>query len=146
MADYKVTNAGSVVTKTGKLVKSGEEISAEDVGAAAGELLRDGKIVEASAREVRGDVSTAPQESALVMDKDGNLVARPHTSVTIKAHERTVRQGELTGIWTCPVDTIKNKSLEELNAMVIERDPKMRPFDDRQEAIAQLSQDVKPGA
>lgn len=43
--------------------------------------------------------------------------------------------------WTLNPADIKDVPLEQLNALVIERDPTVKPFSDAKEAIAFLSQD-----
>lgn len=45
--------------------------------------------------------------------------------------------------WTLDPDTLKDKSLDDLNVMVLERDSSVEPFETEEEAIAYLSQDYE---
>lgn len=56
--------------------------------------------------------------------------------------KREGRTGKVTpGPWMCDPDMLEPFTLEELNVMVLERDPNMEPFETREEAITQLSED-----
>lgn len=148
MGNFKVSaTGGTILTRTGRAVSAGGELTSEDIGSAENELIRDRKIYRIGASQIaeKAPASTGPTSEALVLDTDGKLKpkAQIDSRLTSTAPAPTPPQ-RLTGIWTCPVDTLVNKSLEELNAMVMERDNTISPFDDKNEAIAQLSMDVIP--
>lgn len=49
-------------------------------------------------------------------------------------------------LWTLNPISIQSRSLDQLNAMVLERDASLTPFQTREEAMSWLSQDFKPTA
>ena len=46
-------------------------------------------------------------------------------------------------VWTLDPSTLKNLTLPELNVMIGERDPNIKPFETQEEAIAQLSAEFR---
>lgn len=140
MATFRVNQGHTIMTRENDLRGPGQTIETEEMGEAHKEMLRDGKITQVGGREVKIDkpVSRTPELSEMTVDKEGNVVARPSVKSTV------VNTGpKLTGIWTLKPADINDKSLEELNAMIIERDANIPAFDDKAEAIAWLSQDLK---
>lgn len=153
MGTFKVSaTGGTIITRQGRAVAPGQEVTSEEIGSAEGELVRDGKIFPlgvVNTKIVEKPVSSNGATVAnLSLNSEGKLTPKPEietkvvTAPTPPAAPTAPQR--LTGIWTCPVDTLVNKSLEELNAMVMERDNTIPPFDDKNEAIAQLSMDVPP--
>lgn len=124
MAEFKIIK-GSIICLKGDLHKTGAILGTDRLNEKhIPELLRDGKIVEV------GGVTVQPlppvSDTLIIVDANGN-----------------VRAPELTSLWTLKADDIKDKSLDELNAMILERDPKATIQTDKIEAIAWLSQDAK---
>lgn len=129
MAEFKIIKGSIIdrkgdVQKTGTILTTGEHDKNVLNAAHIPELLRDGKIIEV------GGVTVQPlppvSSTLIIVDANGN-----------------VRAPELTSLWTLKADDIKDKSLDELNAMILERDPKATIQTDKIEAIAWLSQDAK---
>lgn len=86
-------------------------------------LLRDGFLVR------RGSADEEQQDEPIAhMNAEGEVT--PVTAVA-KAAE---------SIWTLDPKGLKGKTLDQLNAMILERDPAVAPFEDAKEARAHLSQ------
>ncbi len=143
MGTFRVTNhGGCIFTKKQRLVGPGQTIDSEEMGESEKEFLRDGKIVQISGTEVKPlppEVKSATV-GGLIVGTDGELINKP-AAVIIPTAKKDIPT--LTGIWTLHVAEIKDKSLEELNAMILERDASVAPFEDKMEAVAFLSQDLK---
>lgn len=147
MSTFRVKKGGSILTKKNDVRKPGETVTLEEIGEAHKEMLRDGKIEQIEGAAIKVEPSKepkAPELTAMKVKEDGTLAPRESATQTITDIDKPTNTAPvLTGIWTCAPETLLEKSLEELNAMIIERDPKIPPFDDKAEAIACLSQDFK---
>lgn len=77
------------------------------------------------------------KKRGLVEEVTGEIQERDQP-VDRRALNRTVPRGR----WDLKPERLQNKSLEQLNVMVRERDASIEPFETREEAIAQLSLDT----
>lgn len=127
MANFKIIK-GAIIGKdhnhytTGTIVDTDKVLNEKHIP----ELLRDGKILQ-----VDGPVIAplpAIQKKIIVVSADGKVIEAPPT---------------LTSLWTLNAADLTGKTVEELNAMILERDPKATPCADVNEAIAWLTQDAE---
>ncbi len=145
MATFKVTGKGSIMTRGGAIRTPGMSFESDEVGETIHELLRDGKAVQIAGRTVEAlkttPESALPNITEMRVGSDGDLKPVGVTQTTTV--KPAAPNGQTTGVWTLSPESIKDKSLAELNAMIVERDSTVPAFDDKTEAIAFLSQDVK---
>lgn len=146
MSKFRVQPGHTILTKAGRLAKPGDEVELSEVGEAHKEMLRDNKITQIEGREIKPlpfKEKTTPELSSAMITPDGTVIPKPTVTQTSTIEKKSNEAPVLTGIWTLNPADLANKSLEELNAMIIERAPTIPAFDDKAEAVAWLSQDVK---
>lgn len=85
-------------------------------------------------------------EGAIAEDEIEKHIASGHLEYIAVMVSAPLLQGEPIkqsqgSLWTVDPATLKGKDLKQLNAMIVERDPKQTPFDTVEEAVAQLSID-----
>lgn len=102
-----------------------------------GSLVVGGALIEAGSTFDHSDIRPAVMDE-LIRD-------RKVEEVTERVAPKPFSKGPTTiGKWNLDPATLSDKSIEQLNAMVLERDPKVKPFDTPEEAMAFLSSDFIP--
>ena len=124
------------------------------------EHLESGFMVEEGSREQAAAVYAPPPGTTAPIPigeqgTDGDAkpieIEQPKSAFTKEEPEKVSTpvedkiEGKKGSVWILDPDGLRSKSLEELNVMVIERQPELEPFETYQEAVAWLSQDyVEP--
>lgn len=149
MAKYRVTRRGSILGDKGVIYRAGQPIPDGTFNSAQiKEFLSTGFLVEVGAEADYGvDPNTIPAKSEIdlrtatgkkeMTTQDNTDPA--HVTAAQKLEEERKQKAKATGKWSFDPKILKDKTLEELNTLVIETDAEVKPFNTKKEAIAQLS-------
>ena len=139
---FKVKKGGSILGPNNVLYRSGQVVPSGLLSAAQiKEHLSSGYLTalrskppELSPEEVEAGLSAEEESTDAPPGVETNLGISEEGTPTI------------TSLWAIDPDGLRSMSLDQLNVMIMERDDKVEPFEDLEEAIAWLSQDYEEPA
>lgn len=149
---FKVAPGGSVMLPNQKMLYAGE-IVPSGLSEKFYQSAQESKYIleiqnEADVGQVRnGMVEKAPgqeQNAVIKLVKDGqDLVTQTFETQANLGAPIEINSSDATH-WVFDPKLLVGKSVDELNALILERDPKQTPFNTVEEAAAFLSADYKP--
>lgn len=119
----------------------GEEVTEEMLSSKAIKKLLEKGQIRVKGGEVEADPEKIETLKAHDVDLDKGQKVKVEQGKPIDKHQKPV------GLWNVDPAILESKSLEALNVMIAERDPKLEAFSNRDEAVKRLTSDyVAPKA
>lgn len=137
MVRYRVSRRASLIHK-GVHIEPGTMLPTDNLGLTQKQLdekVQNGFIIAVGSDAEKHDFGPRVTEVSVPLELkpgDGAIIKDPRE-----------KQNKAVGQWMHDPKTLQKLTLEQLNTMVIETDASVKPFETREEAIAQLSYDLK---
>ena len=135
---------GGLELKRGPCVVSSDEVPAEMIPG----YLEEGFLIplRGAKPDLKGiEASIVTHDSVRTPEDRAEVARTPLTPFGDVGGSRIepLKRIRARSCWEHDPDTIRGRSLEEMNLMIVDLDPRIRPFETVEEAVAQLSADFQ---